>query len=51
MAGGLIDWDSQDIQENGYYYSIVESVNITCYDPPAGVKKNGTQVYQYTGDE
>lgn len=50
-AGGLIDWDSQDIQENGYYYSIVESVNITCYDPPAGVKKNGTQVYQYTGDD
>ncbi|CDO91779.1 unnamed protein product [Kluyveromyces dobzhanskii CBS 2104] len=48
-AGGEIDWDSDDIKDYGYYYSVLESVNITCYDPPAGTTKNGSEVYQYTG--
>lgn len=47
-SGGEINWDAADISNPGYYYAIINEVNITCYDPPSGVKKNGTSAYVYT---
>lgn len=46
-AGGIIDWHSQYMQ-NGYYYAMMEQVTVECYDPPAGIKKNGDKSYKYT---
>ena len=46
-AGGLIDWKAQDVQQAGYFYAMVKEVNIQCYDPPQGAKKNGDQAYIY----
>jgi beta-glucanase (GH16 family) len=48
-AGGLIDWHSQYMQE-GYYYALVQEVNVDCYDPPDGIKKNGNKSYKYTDE-
>ncbi|CAG58178.1 UTR2 [Nakaseomyces glabratus] len=50
-AGGAINWDAPDIQDPGYYYMMVQEANITCYDPPANVKKNGTKSYIYTSNK
>lgn len=47
-SGGEINWDASDISNPGYYYAIVNEVNITCYDPPSDTKKNGTSAYVYT---
>ncbi|AJV33282.1 Utr2p [Saccharomyces cerevisiae YJM195] len=47
-SGGEINWDAADISNPGYYYAIVNEVNITCYDPPSDTKKNGTSAYVYT---
>ncbi|KAL8705386.1 MAG: hypothetical protein Q9201_001505 [Fulgogasparrea decipioides] len=47
-AGGLVDWNSQDVQQFGYYYAMVKDVNVECYEPPAGVKKTGSKSYIYT---
>ncbi|ODH52428.1 hypothetical protein GX48_01491 [Paracoccidioides brasiliensis] len=47
-AGGLIDWNHQDIKNNGYFYSIFSEVTIECYDPPAGAKIEGDKSYIYT---
>ncbi|KAJ5492734.1 glycosidase crf2 [Penicillium diatomitis] len=49
-AGGEIDWNSQDIQEKGYYYATVGKVDVTCYDPPKEAKKTGNNAYVYTSD-
>lgn len=38
-AGGLVDWDSQYMQ-NGYYYAMVSDVTVECYDPPSGFSGN-----------
>jgi hypothetical protein len=47
-AGGLVNWDSDDMQ-NGYYYAMVNDVNIECYDPPSGFSNNfGDAAYYYT---
>jgi hypothetical protein len=46
-AGGEIDWNSQYMQ-NGYYYAMVQSVTVECYDPPPGAKGNGDKSYIYT---
>jgi len=46
-AGGEIDWNSQYMQ-NGYYYAMVKSVSVSCYDPPSGAKGNGKNSYIYT---
>jgi hypothetical protein len=46
-AGGEIDWNSPYMQ-NGYYYARFSEVTVECYDPPAGVKKQGSKVYKYT---
>ncbi|QID84500.1 putative glycosidase CRH2 [Saccharomyces pastorianus] len=50
-SGGEINWDAPDISDPGYYYAIVNEINITCYDPPSSVKKNGTSAYIYTSSD
>ncbi|KAK4504493.1 hypothetical protein PRZ48_005409 [Zasmidium cellare] len=45
-AGGLVNWDSQYMQ-NGYYYAMVNDVSIECYDPPDGYTNNGNKAYYY----
>lgn len=37
-AGGLINWDSQDIQENGYYYAYLKSATVQSYGIPDTVQ-------------
>lgn len=49
-AGGLIDWNSQDIKDTGYYYVTVKDITIECYDPPSGAKIEGKKSY-IIGDE
>lgn len=48
-AGGLIDWDSEDMQEKGYYYATIGEVSIECYKPPKGANVAGDNSYIYTG--
>lgn len=50
-AGGEIDWDASDLSNPGYYYSTLNEVNITCYDPPSDVKQNGTTAYTFTDSD
>jgi beta-glucanase (GH16 family) len=47
-AGGAIDWDSQDMQDPGYYYAIFSNISIECYDPPSGANIQGNASYIYT---
>jgi len=47
-AGGLVDWNSQDIQQHGYYYATFGEVDIQCYDPPSGANTQGNTSYIYT---
>ena len=47
-AGGLVNWDTTDVESNGYYYAMFQSVNTTCYNPPDGVKQSGNKAYEYT---
>jgi len=47
-SGGLVDWNSQYMQ-NGYYYAKVTDVNVECYDPPSDFDLNhGNKAYYYT---
>ena len=48
-AGGLIDWNSQDVQTNGYFYSIFSDINVQCYNTPSGANVSGSNSYIYTG--
>ena len=48
-AGGLVDWDSEYMQ-NGYYYALVKDVTVECYDPPSGIEKSGDTAYIYTDE-
>lgn len=50
-AGGLVNWNTPDVQNNGYYYAMFESVNVTCYDPPSGTKGGGNKAYEYTSTD
>lgn len=50
-AGGLIDWNSQDVKTNGYYYSMYTDVNVKCYDTPTKANVSGTKSYVYTGTD
>ncbi|KAK9388373.1 concanavalin A-like lectin/glucanase domain-containing protein [Lipomyces mesembrius] len=45
-AGGEINWDSADIQQYGYDYAIVKSVNVQCYSPPSFANQSGKS-YRY----
>jgi beta-glucanase (GH16 family) len=44
-AGGAIDWSSELMQPQGYYYASVKEVSVECYDPPSSVKKTGSVSY------
>lgn len=50
-AGGLIDWNSQDIETNGYYYSMFKDVKVQCYDPPKDANAKGDNAYVYTKND
>ena len=50
-SGGLIDWNSTDVQQAGYFYAMIKEVDIQCYDPPDGANKNGDQAYVYTSNQ
>ena len=47
-SGGLIDWNSQDVKTNGYFYSMYNDVNVECYSAPAGANVSGKTSYIYT---
>lgn len=47
-AGGVIDWNSQDIQTVGYYYATIGQVDVQCYPPPSGISQTGNSAYVYT---
>lgn len=46
-AGGYVDWNSQDIQSNGYYYAAFESVEIKCFDADSAPGTNKGKSYTY----
>lgn len=48
-AGGLVDWNSQYMQ-NGYYYAHFSSIDVECYDPPSGANKEGSKTYIFNND-
>ncbi|EKG13172.1 Glycoside hydrolase family 16 [Macrophomina phaseolina MS6] len=48
-AGGLVDWNSQYMQ-NGYYYAHFSSIEVECYDPPSGANKEGSKTYIYNNE-
>lgn len=48
-AGGLVQWDSQ-YMENGYYYATFDEVSVQCYDPPSNANVNGSKSYIFTDD-
>ena len=50
-SGGLVNWNTPDVQNNGYYYAQFESVNVTCYDAPSGTKGGGNTAYEYTSTD
>ena len=47
-AGGLVNWNSPDVQANGYYYALFKDVNVECYNPPSGANVTGSKAYIYT---
>jgi len=49
-AGGAINWSSQDIQSNGYYYMQVQSVSVTCASPLSGTAEQGNGSVSYVYD-
>lgn len=49
-AGGYVDWDSQDIKNNGYYYAAFESVEIECYDAKSAPGTNKGRSYTYNDE-
>ncbi|KAI5306391.1 putative glycosidase crf2 [Ascosphaera pollenicola] len=48
-AGGLVDWESEDVKKNGYYYSLIDKITVECYDPPKSAVK-GSKSYIYKDD-
>ena len=46
-AGGLINWNSQDVQSNGYFYSLYKDVSVQCYSAPSDANGTGTVSYKY----
>lgn len=47
-AGGKIDWDSEDIKRDGYYYAAVEQVDIKCYQTDSAPGTNSGKSYTYS---
>ncbi|KAL4921062.1 concanavalin A-like lectin/glucanase domain-containing protein [Aspergillus aurantiobrunneus] len=50
-AGGEIDWDSEDIQQQGYYSASFGEVSVECYDPPSGTNIEGDVSYDFKDDK
>lgn len=50
-AGGEINWDSQDIQDVGYYYATFGEITVECYDPPSGADIKGNKAYIFTNED
>jgi len=48
-AGGLVDWNSADIKNNGYYYATFESVTVSCYNATSPPGTNTGVSYTYNG--
>ncbi|KAI1822504.1 carbohydrate-binding module family 18 [Xylaria intraflava] len=46
-AGGPIDWNSQAIKQDGYYYASVGEVSIECYNATSGPGSNAGTSYTY----
>ncbi|ANZ74747.1 BA75_01243T0 [Komagataella pastoris] len=46
-AGGNVDWDSDDIQDPGYYYYTLKELTVECYDVPDGTEKDGDLAYYF----
>jgi hypothetical protein len=46
----LIDWDSQDIQTNGYYYAQFESVTVDCFNATSPPGTNLHTSYYYNNE-
>ena len=42
-----MNWQSPDIQNAGYFYAMVNEVNVECYSPPSGAKVSGSTSYIY----
>jgi beta-glucanase (GH16 family) len=49
-AGGVIDWDSEDIKDKGYYYATIGQVDVQCYSAPSGTTSTGNNSYIYTSE-
>lgn len=45
-----MDWNSQDIQRQGYYYAIFESVEINCYDADKAPGTNKGKSYTFNDE-
>lgn len=50
-AGGEIDWDSEDIKDEGYYYASYSDITVECYDPPKDTDKSGNKSYVLTSKD
>ncbi|KOS20964.1 putative glycosidase [Escovopsis weberi] len=48
-AGGPIDWDSEDIQKIGYYFTTFKEVSVECYKASSGPGTNSGKGYTYDG--
>jgi len=48
-AGGLVDWNSADIKNNGYYYASFTSVTVNCYNATKSPGTNTGVSYTYDG--
>lgn len=44
-AGGLVDWEHEDIKKHGYYFATIDEVSIECYDPPSDARVEGDVSY------
>jgi len=50
-SGGVIDWNSQDIQNYGYDFMTLKQVDVECYSPPAGANVEGDLSYTYISQD
>jgi hypothetical protein len=48
-AGGLVDWNSADIKNNGYYYASFTSVTVNCFNATSAPGTNKGVSYTYSG--
>lgn len=50
-AGGAIDWNSDDIKDNGYYYMLLKNISVECYMPPSSIHIEGDQSYVFNNSK